>query len=286
MAKTLPRTDAEVAESWNGDNGHKWLSYIDAVDAMLRPIGEAAIAAAQPRPNENVIDIGCGDGPTTLRLAQLVAPAGRVTGLDVSQVLHDAAKKRAAAHPDGARVEFKLGNAATMKLPRGETDLLFSRFGVMFFEQPAAAFRNLHGALKPTGRLAFACWQPVNKVDLFFVPFAAVASHITPPARPGPEDPGPFSFGDPDRVRRILDDAGFKKIEISPFAVSVSLGATLDQAVQAVTMVGPASQVLMDAPADAKARALQSVRDALEARATPSGIVLPALTWIVTARAS
>jgi SAM-dependent methyltransferase len=216
----------------------------------------------------------------------LVAPNGRVTGLDVSEVLHNAAKKKAAAHPAGSRITFKLGNAAQMALPRGETDLLFSRFGVMFFEHPAAAFRNLHRALKPTGRLAFSCWQPVNKVDLFFIPFTAVATHITPPTRPGPEDPGPFSFGDPIRVKRILDDAGFKKTEIEPFGLAVSLGRTLDEAVDAVTMVGPASQVLADAAPDAKAKALNAVRDALAARQTDQGIVLPAATWIVTARAS
>jgi SAM-dependent methyltransferase len=286
MSKTPPKTDHEIAEAWTGDNGVKWLNSSSAVDAMIRPVGEAALAAARPRPNENVIDVGCGDGPTTVRLAELVAPNGRVTGLDVSNLLVDAAKKRAASHAAGSRISFKVGNAAQMALPKGEADLLFSRFGVMFFEHPTAAFQNLRSALKPNGRLAFVCWQPINKVDFLFVPFSAVATYVSPPARPGPEDPGPFSFGDPVRVRRILEGAGFKKIEIEPFGTAVFLGTSLDEAVKAVTMVGPASQVLADAPADLKEKALQSVRDALAARQTDAGIALQAATWIVTARAS
>jgi SAM-dependent methyltransferase len=253
---------------------------------MNRPIGEAALSAARPRPGETVIDVGCGDGPTTLRLAELVSPNGRVTGLDVSEALLSAAKKRAASHPAGSLISFKLGHAGAIDLPSGQADLLFSRFGVMFFEHPAAAFKSLRAALKPTGRLAFCCWQPVNKVDLFFVPFTAVAAHITPTVRPGPEDPGPFSFGDPLRVRRILETAGFTKLEIEPFGLAVSLGATLEEAVKATTVVGPASQLLADAPDDLKTRALNSVRDALAARQTSSGIVLTAAAWIVTARAS
>jgi SAM-dependent methyltransferase len=286
MPKLPPKTDSEVAESWNGENGLKWLNYIDVVDAMIRPIGEAALSAARPRPGETVIDVGCGDGPTTVRLAELVSPNGKVTALDVSEVLLEGAKRRAASHPAGSRISFKLGHAGQVELPPGQADLLFSRFGVMFFEHPTAAFKHLRAALKPSGRLTFCCWQPLNKSDLYYVPFTAVAAHLTPAGRPGPEDPGPFSFGDPLRVRRILEGAGFAKVEIEPFGVAVSLGSTLDDAVKAVTMVGPASQVLADAPDDLKAKALQSVRDALAARQTSTGIVLPAATWIVTASAS
>src|SRR5881628_2723223 len=152
---------------------------------------------------ERVIDIGCGCGDTTIALARRVGPAGLVLGIDVSAPMlaraADAAREAGVAH-----VRFEHADAQTHRFPAQAFDVLYSRFGVMFFSDPAAAFGNLRTALRPGGRLGFVCWQAVPENPWIAVPLEAAAQHMALPPPPAPGAPGPFSFADPERVRRIL----------------------------------------------------------------------------------
>lgn len=275
--------DAQAAY-WAGAGGESWLKGVARTEAALAPLGDRAIAAAAVKPGERVIDIGCGAGPTTLALARAVAPGGRVLGCDLSSVLTDEAWRRALA-AGVSNVRFAAGDASTYAFEPAAADLLFSRFGVMFFGDPAAAFRHLRGALRPRGRLVFLVWRPFKENGWAFVPFAAAGPLLPQMPRPAPDEPGPFSFGDPARPRALLERAGFADIAIDPIDATVALSrGGLDEAVESAMELGPLRRLLADVTEDVRARAVDAVRTALAKHLTPQGISLPAACWLITAR--
>lgn len=274
---------AQVAY-WSGAGGETWLKGAERVEAAIEPLGDRAIAAATVRPGERIIDIGCGTGPTTLALAKAASPGGSVLGCDVAPILIDAAWRRALSS-GVANVRFASGDASTYDFEPAAADLLFSRFGVMFFGDPAAAFRHLRGALKPRGRVVFLVWRPFKDNGWAFVPFAAAGPLLPQMPRPSPDEPGPFSFGDPDRPRAALTEAGFADIAINPvdFMMPLSRGG-LEEAVEQSVELGPLRRLLLDVPQDVRARAVDAVRAALAKHLTPDGVSLPAACWLITAR--
>lgn len=272
---------------WNGDSGDRWVENQVRLDRMLAPYGDALRHAARAQPGERVLDIGCGAGATTLDLAPLVAPDGRVTGIDISQAL--IRRARDLAGEQGPPVKFLLADAALRRFDPVH-DLIVSRFGVMFFDEPVSAFRNLRTALKPDGRMAFVCWRGAGENDWTRLPMTAVRD-IVPPIPPAdPETPGPFSFGDPARIERILTGAGFTHVRIVAVdrPVLFGVGATSDAAVQDAVAnavkVGPLERALKDQSDEVRARALAAVREACRARLTPDGVTIDAAAWMVTAR--
>jgi SAM-dependent methyltransferase len=234
---------------------------------------------------ERVVDVGCGCGATTLELARAVGPEGAVLGLDVSEPMLARARERAVGL---AQVRFQCVDASTFALG-GDATLLYSRFGVMFFDEPHAAFANLRRALAPGGRLAFVCWRRLEENGWMSVPFAAVKKTLpsSVPAPP-PEAPGPLAFADPARVRRILEGAGFRDVGLAPFEHEMPLGdgRGLDAAAADAASMGPASRLLADASEEARARGVAAIREALIPYATGDDIRVSAATWIVTARAA
>jgi SAM-dependent methyltransferase len=271
---------------WNGDSGDRWVENQVRLDRMLAPYGDALRLAAAARPGERVLDVECGAGATTLDLAAQVAPDGRVTGVDISQALIHRA--RDLAGEQGPPVKFLLADAATRRFDPIH-DLIVSRFGVMFFDQPEAAFRNLRTALKPDGRLAFVCWRGPQENDWTKLPMTAIRDIVSPPPPPNPEAPGPFSFGDPARVERILTQAGFSSIRIAAFDHPVLFGAgdspnaAVEDAVANAIKVGPLERALKDQPEDIRDRAITAVRAAYRERLTSEGVVIDGAAWVVTA---
>lgn len=237
---------------------------------------------AAPKPGESVLDVGCGGGVTSLELARAVSPAGHVLGVDVSDVILDVARRRCA---DVANLRFEVGDAESMPLPGQAFDLIVSRFGVMFFETPEAAFGNLRAALKDDGRLVFMCWRMPAENPWMMVPAAAVFDVLGPPAPPDPEAPGPFAFGDPDRLRRILGDSGFVDVELEPVDAAVDLGS-VERAVKLMSELGPAAALLADANDADRAKAFDALVASLRPFATAAGLWLPSATWIVSATRS
>lgn len=275
-------------DDWNGATGARWVDNQERLDRILAPYGEAALEAAAARRGEAVLDIGCGAGGTTLALAASVQPGGRVVGVDISEPLIARARERAAAAT--LPIDFRLEDASRAALPVASFDLLFSRFGVMFFDDPAAAFAHMRGALKPGGRLAFVCWRTAAENDWVRLPMGAIRGIVTPPPPPDPEAPGPFSFGDRGRVERILADAGFVDVALAPFDHLVPFGrgttraAALDDAVEMAFQVGPLSRALADQPDTIRAQAADAVRAAFAERPGEESVLIDGAAWIVTAR--
>ena len=285
MTNEMDNPNADQIAYWNSEAATRWLARQQALDAMLEPLTTWALDQAGPRAGERVIDVGCGCGATVLALAGRVGPAGQVRGVDVSEPMLGQARQRVAA-AGLANVSLELADASSAALPAAEYDLVFSRFGVMFFRNPEQAFANLKQALKPNGRVAFLCWQPLKANPVFLVPLKAASAFAPPRQPPKPDEPGPFAFGDPGRVRRILSSAGLREVTFTPFDISMRMAGPgeLAAAEEYATQTGPVARMLADLAPDARAAARAAIRDALRSYDGPDGIALAGAVWLVRAR--
>lgn len=277
--------NAEQVKYWN-EQGGKWIALQDVIDGHIGPLGERLMDHVGIASGERVLDVGCGCGATTLELARRVGPAGTVIGVDISAPMLERARERArAAGVTNAR--FELGDAQTHAFDAGTFDVVFSRFGIMFFTHPDAAFANLRAALRRGGRLAFICWRSLQENPWFLVPLMAVAQHVPLPAPPAPGTPGPFALADGERVRDLLHGAGFGSIAIEPFTDAMTVGGgDLDRAVEILLQIGPAGAALREAGVQPHQALVASVREAIAPYHSPdAGVRLPAAAWLVTARA-
>jgi len=257
-----------------------WAEVRDLLELQLEPLGRRALAALAPRRGESILDIGCGGGETALELARLVAPDGRVMGIDVSASVL-AFARRAAERCEQAR--FIRADAQLFPFEPAAFDAAFSRFGVMFFADPVAAFINIRRALKPNGRLAFVCWRALEDNALDIVPLRAASPHLPPRSADAPDAPGPFALANPERLRGILEKAGFRGIQIDAHDERVGSG-DLDAMLAVCSRVGALGQILRERP-EFRAAALPALRSALAAYDGPDGVKLNAATWIVAATA-
>jgi len=274
--------NAAQAEYWSSVAGPKWTEHQEHQDQVLRPVSDRLMAAAQPKPGERVVDIGCGCGATTIDFAARISPGGEALGLDISEPMLARARER--AEPDRS-IRFELADATVYDFERHEADLIASRFGVMFFADPARSFANLRKGLKPGGRLAFACWREAKQNPWLIVPLREAAKHAPPLPETNPEDPGPFAFASEARVRRILSDAGFADIVLEPhdLELDIAVGRGLETAVRAATTIGPTSRMLDGQSNAVRAAASADIGKALAAHARGGSVPLGAAIWIVTA---
>lgn len=270
---------------WNTAAGANWVVMQDQIDRQLRPLGLAAMDRLAPASGETVLDIGCGCGSTTLDLAARVGPTGRVLAVDISEPMIGVARTR--AHEAGrTNVEYRLADAQTALLSGTAADAVFSRFGVMFFADPAAAFANLRMALKPGGRLGFVCWRAMALNPWMGLPFqAAVAAFpaLAPTTAPDPIAPGPFAFADGERLHGLLQTAGFRNISIEPHEQLISLG-DLDATMVAAVRLGPLAAAMRDNPT-MQDDITAAVRAEMARHDSPEGVRLGSSTWMVTATA-
>lgn len=277
--------NAQQIEDWNGPLGQRWVEFQDEFDRFTQPFSEAALRAAAVRSGEHVIDVGCGCGGSTLALARQVGPKGTVSGIDVSRPMLDQAKRRAAA-ANLTNVSFAETDASNGRLPMDQ-DLLFSRFGVMFFAAPVPAFAHLRRSLKDSGRLAFVCWRAPRDNPWAMLPLVAAreAVGVTPP-KSDPLAPGPFAFADETRVRAILLEANFRDVEAEAFDAPIWLGDDMASAAEAALRTGPAARFMREHGLGHEQKALEAVGKALAPQAAQDGSVhLTGATWIVTAKA-
>jgi SAM-dependent methyltransferase len=283
----VAENNADRIADWNGQSGERWVAHQARLDAMVSVFGQAAIDAAAPAEGERVLDVGCGAGASSLALASRVGAGGQVLGVDISEPLISRARALA---PRDTPAQFRVADASSAELPEGAFDILFSRFGVMFFDDPTGAFAHMRRALRPGGRVAFVCWRGATENDWVRLPMGAIKDIVPPPAPPDPEAPGPFSFGDRGRVSRILTAAGFTDIAIAPFDAPVPFGeggtrdAAIDDAVRMALEVGPLSRVLADQPDDIRARASAATRAAFAGRPGGRSVMIDGAAWIVMAR--
>jgi ubiquinone/menaquinone biosynthesis C-methylase UbiE len=275
----------EMVELWNGEASAAWSNHPERYDAMLRELGLHALDAAHLEPGERVLDIGCGAGQLTLQAAEIVGPDGSVLGVDVAAGLLAVARGR--ANEAGlAQIELVQADAQDHAFPAGSYDVVLSRFGVMFFEDPVSAFANLKAATRPGGRLAFVAWQPAPLNEWATVPLFAAMAHVGAPDLPEPGAPGPFAFGDADRLRTLLTEAGWADVMIEGFETTLSVGGarTAAEAVDFISADTFGQRFLHNATPEQRAGALQAMRDAYEAHLVDGEVRVKAAAWIVTAR--
>lgn len=281
-------THAKQLADWNGRSGQRWLTYEQRLDAMLDDYGAAALAAAAPMPGEQVLDIGCGSGQSTLELARSVGRDGHVTGVDISEPLLARARERAAEA--GLAVDFRLADASTDDFAPGQTDLLFSRFGLMFFDDPVAAFAHLRCALREGGRLATAVWRGIGDNLWARLVVEALGDIVPVPPLASFEVAGPFSFAEPGRVECLLHEAGFREVALEPFDSPLLFGigaddmAAAEDALAQAGHLGPLRRLLAKQEGEVRARAEDAVRAAFRRHADGGRVSLPGGAWIVTAR--
>jgi SAM-dependent methyltransferase len=273
--------EAQV-EIWNTRSGATWVQFQDQLDRQIEALGLATMDALAPQPGEAALDIGCGCGQTSVELAERVSSTGRVLGVDVSGPMLEVARARRA--PAGAgETAYREADAQTADLGKGAFDAAFSRFGVMFFDDPVAAFANIRSAMKSGGRLAFLCWRSPAENPLMTAPMRA-AAHLLPPSAPGdPLAPGPFAFADPDRVRSILESAGWTNPRLDPLDM-LSGSQLLDDAIELALNLGPLGMALRENP-DRREAVRDVLGEAFTAYLTDGVVRFPTATWIVTARA-
>tara|TARA_Y100001933_G_scaffold46841_1_gene44678 strand:- start:1057 stop:1887 length:831 start_codon:yes stop_codon:yes gene_type:complete len=275
----MSQDNAQQIDYWNGEAGHTWVAAQDRLDRMLAPITEALLARAAAAAGERIVDVGCGCGETTLALA---GAGARVWGIDISEPMLAHAKARAAGNPS---VAFSRTDAATQSFT-DDHELVFSRFGVMFFADPGAAFANLRTALAPGGRLCFVCWQSPRDNPWVSIAGAALKPYLPEPAEtPDPRDPGPFAFADRDYLRTIVEGAGFTDLAIEPLTPTLQVADDLPGALDFMARVGPMSRAMTELEGDDRDRALEAVRAALAPHLRDDGLRLGAACWLVSARA-
>lgn len=274
----------EMVRYWNEGAAPAWTRFEDALDAQLAPLGARARERAGLRGGERVLDVGCGCGSTSLQLARTVGPQGSVLGVDISRPMLQAAQRRADAEP-ALRVTFTEADASAAALP-ADHDLLYSRFGLMFFDAPAAALRHLRGALRPGGRCAFVCWRAPRDNPWAMAPLMAArqALGINPPPA-DPLMPGPFAFADEQRLRSLMTEAGFAAVDVQRFDAPAASGASAREAAQNSLQIGPVSRLAREVGPAHTATLLDAIDRALAPLAAADGsIALAGSTWVVTAR--
>jgi SAM-dependent methyltransferase len=272
------------AEHWNtGEAVAHWVDNQARYDRMNAPFAAMILDAAGLRPGENVLDVGCGCGGTTLAAARLIAP-GQAVGLDLSGPMLARARADAGAAGLGNAV-FLQGDAQVHALEPARFGTVLSRFGVMFFADPVAAFANIRSATRPAGRLVFVCWQPLAANQWLLVPGAALAEHVPPAGFGSGDGPGMFAFADPDRIRQILAAAGWRDVEITSEHASILVGGggSIDDAVEFLRTASMGRTMLAGADASTADRAIASVRAALSPYADADGVHLGAAVWLVQA---
>ena len=279
----MPADNSEQIAEWNGVLGEKWVAMREDLERFVVPFGNAALKAAAPQHGERAIDVGCGCGETSIELARRVGAAGAVLGVDVSQAMLAVARSRGAL-ANCAHLTFSAGDASEAALP-ANTDLLFSRFGIMFFSQPTPAFSHMRKSLRAGGRCVFACWRAPRDNPWAMTPLSAARAAMgVTPAPADPDAPGPFAFADEERLRAILSGAGFDDIDVQRFDAAIPLGATPRSAAEKLVQVGPVSRLVREVGAEHLPIIVDAVERALAPLAAPDGHVsLNGSTWIVSA---
>jgi SAM-dependent methyltransferase len=283
----IAAANAEAAEAWSGPLFERFVHYRSIVTDGLGAHGEAAIAAHPPGAGDRVLDLGCGFGDTTRRLAGLVGD-GSAIGVDVSEPFIELAS-REAEEAGAANVAFRVQDVQTGELG-GPFDYAFSRMGIMFFASPVAALRNVRAALRPGGGFCAVVWR--RKLDNDWVHRAelVVEEYLEHPEETDEPTcgPGPFSMADADTLTEQLKLAGFEQISLRRCDLPIKLGNDLDAAVEFTMALGPAGEVLRlwgDRVDEIRPKITAEIRAALSEFERPDGVYGPASTWIIGARA-
>ena len=273
----------EQRRRWDEEEGAHWVAEAERFDRTLQPYGERVLAALAPEPRERILDVGCGNGALSLDLAARVGPQGSVMGLDLSGPMLSLATQRAGERGLG-NAAFVKGDAQVHDFGDRKFDGLVSRFGVMFFDDPVAAFVNLRGAMAGGARLAFTCWQEVLRNDWLMVPAMTLMQYVPMPEMPAPGAPGPFALADADRTRSLLEQAGWSSVNLEEVETRQWLGTDPPAVVDFLAHTEMAKTFLANEDEDTVAKAWKAVEAALGEHTAEDGVHLTGRAWLVTAR--
>jgi len=274
-------TDNEQSALWNGLAGRAWVESQELLDRMLKPFEDLLVQAVAARPAARVLDVGCGTGSTTLAVARALSSEGRCIGVDISGPMIAAAQSRAGS--EGSPAGFIQADAQVHAFDAAGFDLIISRFGVMFFDDPVQAFTNLRRAASDAAGLQLIVWRSPAE-NPFMTTAERAAAPLLPqlPARQ-PDAPGQFGFADPQRVRRILEQGGWAGIDIRPVDVACTLPER--DLVTYLTRLGPLGRVLPEVDEPTRSRVVETVRAAFDPYVHGDEVRFDAACWIVGAQA-
>ena len=275
--------NAKQKDFWSGKGGDYWVEKQSEMDIMLNPLGKKALAKLDLKSNSEVLDIGCGCGATTLEIAKKVSE-GTVTGLDISVPMLGKAESEASIQGI-ANVDFKVIDVQVDQLASEKYDYVYSRFGVMFFDDPYEAFKNIFSSIKEGGELSFVCWQDPSLNPWQSLSVQVIRGYLDMPSPP-PRSPGPFAFHEKDYVKEILEKSGFSDISFDDNQEDITMfsGKSLQEASEDYLAINPVvTEMLKDSPDDLKAEIVESLKEAFSEFHKGDGLVFPSATWVVSA---
>ena len=278
----LTIANQEQREFWSDIKGDLWVTLQPRIDTMLATFGDKALDTLNPQFGERILEIGCGTGTTTLALGERVGASGEILAADLSRPMLNKAIERANLCAEHA-ITFVEADAQVHNFPTATFDAVYSRFGVMFFDNPVAAFRNIRKAVRPGGRMAYVCWADRKANPWIRIPAGAAKAFLDLPAPPPDDAPGQFSMENEHRVQQILHDAGWSDIGLERFTVDGSIGSNAADAARFITKMGPMSEPFALADSDTQNKTLQVIEEALTPYSNDSGVTLGFSTWIVSA---
>ena len=270
---------------WNGDGGDTWARTMDISERNFASMTKVLMRSANAQSGEHVLDVGCGGGVTSKELAEQVSPAGKVIGLDISDTILDIAKQR---HGSVENLSFQQADVGAKPLLVTQFDLIYSRFGVMFFDEPTVAFSHLHQALKPDGRLVFMCWRSIKDNPWLHATTGAAVAELPEEHRPAapadPFAPGPFALADVDHTLQLLKGAGFTDVRMNKLDDFMHLGDE-QTAMEYLTQLGPVGNALKKVSDEQGKTVKGAMLEVLRGYAKGGRLDVPSATWIVTAKA-
>ena len=283
MSNTLQK------EMWNGRAGESWVRHNSLLEQLLAEPGRECMNLLPLTPAMQILDVGCGCGNQTLELAARLDASSTVIGVDISEPMLGLARELKAANDNAlsAEVQFALGDASEPLFDEASFDAIYSRFGVMFFEEPVAAFSALRNSLKPGGKLGFVCWREPKLNPFFNAPMEAALTVLPAPAPSAPGAPGPFGLADDNVIQTTLRLAGFKDVSVAPLNLTLSVGAEtpFDALFEELIQIGPAAALIAQSDPSLKEKAREAVYNRLtDFYASGQGVSFDANFWLVTAR--
>ena len=276
--------NTQMKSYWDEEAGARWVAQQAQLDGQLAPYGDAVLEQAELRPGQRVLDVGCGCGATTVGAAEQIGSDGSLVGVDLSRAMLERTRERLGAAGYKGHLDLLVEDAQVYPFESASFDVIVSRFGVMFFDAPEAAFRNLAQATRPGERLVFSCWQTRERNVWMTTAVEAALRHLEPPPPPEPDAPGPFSLAIPRRTQALLEDAGLREVVITPAEDPIRMGSA-ESAAELMMDVGPASGLIRDQrpTAEVQEALRRSLVDAYRVFEDGGEVAPPAAAWIVRA---
>ena len=272
----------EQKEFWNEKKGKIWVSLESNIDKMLGPLGHHAIKILNPKSGEKILDIGCGTGSTSQSLSKLVGENGLITGIDISEPILNFAKNQL-ENRNIKNIDFIQEDAQTFNLSNFNYDAIFSRFGIMFFEDPFFAFKNIKKSLNSRGRITFICWSNREENDWITLSSKVASQFLELPPKNNPREPGPFAFEEYSYIKEILTKSGWKNINIKNHKENIIVGKTLYHAAAFLSKMGPMSVPFENSNEKTKAKVIEALKECYSKYLIPKGVEFHFSTWIVSA---